>query len=263
MSGIIPPKITEYPLIRVCQPNCQSHSDCSHPGKRPVSSTNNPRQIGEIQQWVRSGGNYGIVPKSDNDLVILDSDSRQFSELVDENLPETFTVQTGSGSDHYFYRSKFSENTSLKIDGAEFGSVRSENWHVVGPNSVHPETGQEYRVTNETGLTWVPESDLTQFCRVLEAEISSREAGGRPAGPPPPSSRLKASDLSIEPSEEILGKLSFINSDEKRKEIGAVLRDNHPPRNVRVWACSFLYGAVGLRQKPDREAAESRSGLGD
>ncbi|MFB6186168.1 MAG: bifunctional DNA primase/polymerase [Halobacteriaceae archaeon] len=226
MSATVPTKIAEYPLIRVCQPNCQSHSDCSHPGKRPVSSTNNPRQIGEIHSWVRSGGNYGVVPKSSNDLAILDSDSQLFRDFVERRLPPTLTVQTGSGSHHFYYRSDASENTSLKIDGSEFGSIRTENWHVVGPHSVHPDTGREYQITNDTEITWLPKSKLNQFIRALRAEISRRED---PAAHPAPSSQQSASDLQNQPSQDILRKLSFINSAERRQQIGAVLENNHPP----------------------------------
>jgi len=249
----IPAQLEDYPLIRVCRPRCQSHTECRDAGKRPVSSTQDPEPLSKIRNWVRAGGNYGVVPKAKNSLVVLDSDSELFSRVVDEKLPPTFTVKTGSGNRHYYYRSGYAQNESVKIKSEEFGSVRSNNWHTVGPGSVHPDTGQEYTVEKTGALRWIPESDIAQFLRTLRTEVSREDGGGGGPAAAAPSSRQdrtqKASDLQIQPTQETLRTLQFINSQQKRTEIAQDLDHDHPPRQTRVWAGGFLYSAVGLTQQ--------------
>jgi hypothetical protein len=257
----IPEQLITQPLIRVCRPECRSHNDCSGAGKRPVTSTNNPRPIGEIRNWIRSGGNYGVVAKQNNDLVVLDSDSQLFTDLVRDELPETFTVRTGSGNYHFYFRSEVNINQSFKSGNSEFGSIRSDNWHTVGVGSVHPDTGEEYQTAIDTELNILSESDVQEFINSLENRLesqSSREDGGGGGGSV--FTDKKAEDLKIEPTEQTLRTLGFINSDSKRTQIAKVFDSEHPERQIRVWACSFLYSVVGLTQRQIekllRESAE-------
>jgi hypothetical protein len=258
----IPEQLITQPLIRVCRPECRSHNDCSGAGKRPVTSTNNPRPIGEIRNWIRSGGNYGVVAKQNNDLVVLDSDSQLFTDLVRDELPETFTVRTGSGNYHFYFRSEVNINQSFKSGNSEFGSIRSDNWHTVGVGSVHPDTGEEYQTAIDTELNILSESDVQEFINSLENRLesqSSREDGGGGGGGSVFTDK-KAEDLKIEPTEQTLRTLGFINSDSKRTQIAKVFDSEHPERQIRVWACSFLYSVVGLTQRQIekllRESAE-------
>ena len=260
MTGI-PAQLRTQPLIRVCRPECKSHQECTHAGKRPVTSTNNPRPIGEIRNWIRSGGNYGVVPKADNDLIVLDSDSQIFTELA-QDLPETYTVKTGSGNYHFYFYSEFNSNKSFKTQSSEFGSIRADNWHTVGANSVHPDTGEKYQTAIDTEINILSESDISQFINSLENRLesqSSREDGGG-GGSAAVFTTKTAEDLEIEPTEQTLRTLGFINSDSKRTQIAKVFDSEHPERQIRVWACSFLYSVVGLTQeqieKLLRESAE-------
>ena len=246
----IPDQLRQYPLVRVCRPDCRTHDDCTHPGKRPVGSTKRPNPVQEVRNWIRTGGNYGVIPTEENDLIILDSDSEVFTETVREHLSETFTVRTGSGNYHFYYRSNHGQNQSFKIESNEFGSIRSDRWHAVGPGSVHPETGEEYQVAVNTELSVLTQDSLSEFTETLQNRISGdydvKTGGGGGGGP-----RLhgqKASDLSTEPTEETLKVLGFINSDSRRKEVAKVIDADHPPRNTRVWASGFLYSVCGLRQ---------------
>jgi len=260
MTGI-PAQLRTQPLIRVCRPECKSHQNCTHAGKRPVTSTNNPRPIGEIRNWIKTGGNYGVVPKADNNLIVLDSDSQIFTELA-RDLPETYTVKTGSGNYHFYFYSEFNNNKSFKTQSSEFGSIRADNWHTVGTNSVHPDTGEKYQTAIDTEINILSKSDISQFINSLENRLesqSSREDGGG-GGSAAVFTTKTAEDLEIEPTEQTLRTLGFINSDEKRTQIAKVFDSEHPERQIRVWACSFLYSAVGLTQeqieKLLRESAE-------
>ena len=253
----IPEQLITQPLIRVCRPECKSHNNCSGAGKRPVTSTNNPRPIGEIRNWIRSGGNYGVVAKQSNDLVVLDSDSELFTELVRDELPETFTVRTGSGNYHFYFRSEVNINQSFKSQSSEFGSIRSDNWHTVGAGSVHPDTGDKYQVAIDTELNILSESDVQEFINSLENRLesqSSRKDGAAAAaaagldGNNQTGFNQTAEDLDVTPTGKTLRTLGFINSDSKRTQVAKVMDAEHPPRQTRVWACSFLHSVCGLTQ---------------
>jgi hypothetical protein len=247
---VIPSEIASYPLIRVCRPDCRSHSGCTDPGKRPVTSVNNPQSIPQIKNWIRSGGNYGIVPKSNNDLLILDSDSELFEKAVRDQLDSTFTIKTGSGNYHFYYRSNSTLNESIKDeDKTEFGSIRSENWHGVGPGSTHPETDQKYTVANGEKLAWVSSEDINNLYQSIHNQITAGEDGPRGAAPPSsPSKQYQkhAKDLETELTQKTLNGLGFIKSDSHRKRVAKVIDHDHPPRHIRVWMGGFLYSSCGL-----------------
>jgi hypothetical protein len=258
---MIPEQVRQYPLIKVCRPNCRlnSHGDCSHPGKRPARSTNHDRPITEIRRWIEQGGNYGIVPRSENDLLILDSDSDLFAQLVRRDLPDTFTVKTGSGNHHFYYNSPYSGNQTFKDGSDEFGSIRTDNWHCVGPGSIHPETGQEYTVYRDKPVTPIPEAQLSDFVEKVRSTELRREDGGGGGGGSSRSVKT-ASDLQIEPTKETLKALEFINSNSRRSQVARVFDHHHPPRHIRVWAGGFLHSVCGLTQRQMERLLREQAG---
>jgi hypothetical protein len=258
---MIPEQVRQYPLIKVCRPNCRlnSHGDCSHPGKRPARSTNHDRPITEIRRWIEQGGNYGIVPRSENDLLILDSDSDLFAQLVRRDLPDTFTVKTGSGNHHFYYNSPYSGNQTFKDGSDEFGSIRTDNWHCVGPGSIHPETGQEYTVYRDKPVTPIPEAQLSDFVEKVRSTELRREDGGGGGGGSSRSVKT-ASDLQIEPTKETLKALEFINSNSRRSQVARVFDHHHPPRHIRVWAGGFLHSVCGLTQRQIERLLREQAG---
>ena len=94
MEPQIPPQVKEYSLTRLCcLGECQSHNgDCSC-GKRPVVSVEEADPINRIKSWINEGGNYGVVARSNDDLVIFDSDSAEFSDLLKTGLPLAYTFE--------------------------------------------------------------------------------------------------------------------------------------------------------------------------
>jgi hypothetical protein len=255
----VPDQLREYPLIRVCHPDCKvsSHGDCNSPGKRPVTDIHSDKILREIRSWQRIGGNYGVVARDNSDLVILDSDSEQFTNTVRSELPQTFTVKTGSGSYHYYFRSDYSQNQNIRDSDGELGSIRASNYQAVGPSSVHPETREKYRVYRDTDITLIPKEQISDFLTVLDSRIN-REDGGGGGGRSSRqiSSTKKAQDLEIKPTQETLASLDFINSAEIRDSIGKVIDHDHPPRQARVWACSWLHSVGGLRENQLRRLLE-------
>ena len=234
---MIPDQLQNYPLIRVCRPSCRSHNNCSNEGKRPVTSTKDENPINRIKSWINRGGNYGTVARSDNDLVIFDSDSERFSKLLSENLPMTFRVESG-GSGHgqhwYFRCATATRQTGWKEPE---GSVRVDNWHAVGPGSIHPNTGEKYTVIDDVEIATVTQSKLDGVCEILD-DLSSenvQSGGGGDLGGSPPSSH----------SEAVLSDLNFIRRDDRRSEISEILTTDSE-HSRRVWMVGWLHAAAGL-----------------
>lgn len=232
---MIPEKLQQYPLIRVCRPDCDSHSDCNKPGKRPVRSVNHDESASRIQEWRESGGNYGIVARDSNNLVIFDSDSEKFSTLLEDHLPETFTVQSGGaghGRHYYFSCNEAERQTGWKEPE---GSVRVANWHCVGPGSVHPDTGNHYKIIDGNDIAKVSQSQLTALYDILD-DLDGVKSGGGGSGPAAaPSSHLHS----------IPEELDFIRREDKRREIAEILKTDSR-HDQRVWMVGWLHGAAGL-----------------
>jgi hypothetical protein len=258
----VPSRLRDYPLIRVCRPNCRSHNDCSSPGKRPNKAVDNNVPYLEIKRWLNQGGNYGVVAREANDLVIFDSDSSRFEKILKNRLPRTFTVRSGGGGKHYYYRSpEISTNRDWKEPG---GSIRSTSWHCVGPGSTHADTENQYRVIRDQAIQPVPEGAVAKLISQFDGFKSKSVktgGGGRSGGGGGGSSRSeKASDLQIEPTKETLKALGFINSDSRRSQVARVLDHHHPPRHIRVWAGGFLHSVCGLTQRQIERLLKERAG---
>mgnify|MGYP002760252099 FL=1 len=149
--------------------------------KRPTESTKGPYYgIGdsELLDHCENGGNLGLVLNDSNDLVVLDSDSVKFSNRVEKLLPETLTVRSGSGGKHYYFRSDYSRNRVLTESGKELGSIRSDNWMVVLPPSVHP-NGESYKWCNSAPVADLNTGELDGLIsEFTDSEVSQHSGGG-------------------------------------------------------------------------------------
>lgn len=148
--------------------------------KRPTQSTKGPYyklDDPELLNHCKNGGNLGLVLTDSDDLVVLDSDSVKFSNKVKELLPETLTVRSGSGGKHYYFRSDYSRNRVLTESTKELGSVRSDNWMVVLPPSIHP-NGESYEWHNSKPVANLNSGELeVLISEFTESDIQHRSAG--------------------------------------------------------------------------------------
>jgi hypothetical protein len=126
-------------------------------GKKPASSIKNwtvfarqqpPR--GLVAHWLRSGimrAGIGLIGGAvSGGLVLLDVDSMAACaefEATFPNLVDTLTVRSGSGrgKHYYFYAHRLPGNAYR--GGVE---LRCTGAYVVAPPSIHPVSGQPYRV---------------------------------------------------------------------------------------------------------------------
>lgn len=165
---MIPPEIRRYPLIFVEKNQ-----------KSPKTSPEDHKTVQQIEPWYKANGNYGVCATESNDLVICDSDSEEFSKLLEEFLPETFVVRSGGGGKHYYFSCDRLEANRKWADPE--GSIRSNNWYVVGPGSVHP-SGSQYQVLENREIASVSIKTFERLIRKLDGESANTAGGAAAAG---------------------------------------------------------------------------------
>lgn len=107
----------------------------------------------EIDLWFRMwpDANIGIVTGKISGLTVVDVEAGgQF------NFPRTFTVATGGGGRHFYY--KYQEGVDNKARILELTDIRGEGGYVVASPSIHS-SGNKYQVIDDYALTDFP-SDL-------------------------------------------------------------------------------------------------------
>jgi len=101
-----------------------------------------------IIDWIANGNNYGCCGGFGG-LVILDLDNMDFVYEIEDLLPSTFTVETGSSKRHYYFEVDNPEKIILDKDGKHIGEIQGAGAQCVGPGSIHPVTKKEYKVIND------------------------------------------------------------------------------------------------------------------
>jgi hypothetical protein len=229
---MIPTRLLSEPLLRV-KPR----------SKDPVDDAYAVESVGDIEQWVAGGGNAAIA-LAETDVVVVDVDTRPVAWAAIELLPETFTVETGSGWYHLYYRcDDWTQNTTLDGDS----SVRSDGWIAVVPPSTHPDGGR-YTVHRDRPMAEIDESQL----RRLVDRFDDDSDGEHPDPDPNPDSDPDGGHVDgehVDGDRDDLGELDeLIQHDGYRQEVREVLHDRRAGHDRRVWLAGFLCDAVGLSE---------------
>jgi hypothetical protein len=163
---MIPDQLSEgRRLIKIHPPE----ADCNHPGKEPIgSATDGPfYTASEIENWVKNGGNVGRALI--DDTIVFDVDSEELAATLREMLPSTFVVQTGTGGEHWYYRSSWDTNRQLNKDSKDLGSIRASGWQVITPPSRHP-NGDRYQVLNDEEITSIGDQAIEAVLESLDQQ---------------------------------------------------------------------------------------------
>ncbi|WP_019177682.1 bifunctional DNA primase/polymerase [Methanomassiliicoccus luminyensis] len=111
----------------------------------------------KLSKHLGKDGNYGILCGIKG-LAVIDADSPEVATAVEESLPLTFTVQTGRGGRHFYYRcADLPGPLRLARPGdakGTIGDVQSTGKQVIGPGSVHP-NGNAYTVLKDLPIASV------------------------------------------------------------------------------------------------------------
>ncbi len=128
----------------------------------------------QLEEWLGVGGNYGVV--GGFGLVIVDTDIEELKRIVQEKLPETFTVESpGSGGWHCYFHCSLENPIRLRDkEGENIGDIQGPHKQVVGPNSKHP-NGGTYQIIKDVPLAQVTRDQLVEAFKdyvVPDKEIS-------------------------------------------------------------------------------------------
>lgn len=116
---------------------------------------NIPYSFEDIKPWFDAGNNYGVLGGY-GELIIIDADKPEISEIVKSKLPNTFTVQTPRCGHHYYFFCKEVNSKVVLIKNKEhYGEIISKGSQVVGAGSIHPDTKTAYKVTNDIGIATI------------------------------------------------------------------------------------------------------------
>jgi len=116
---------------------------------------------GRVRQWWQRhpDANLGLTTGGDAGIWVLDVDVHDPSKnglvsmagLEDEHgeLPDTLTIRTGSGGLHLYWAMPQGRDIRNRTAVAPGIDVRGTGGYVVAPPSIHPDTGEQYRVPDE------------------------------------------------------------------------------------------------------------------
>lgn len=128
-----------------------------------------------VREWVKDGGNYGILTGRASNLAVIDIDNHNgvdgsknldnFLETYDIELPDTLTVLTPSGGMHLYYNlpdnyneTQFIQNHK-QLEGVDF---QTHGRYVVGHGSQID--GKKYEIINNVNsLSDLPKKWLDMF----------------------------------------------------------------------------------------------------
>jgi len=171
-------------LLKIYSPE----ADCKQPGKQPIGSTKTgpfySSSDSKLLSHIQNGGNVGKALKGP--LVVFDVDHEEFASELSSRLPPTFIVESG-GSDfgqHWYYHCpEWAENRQFTSQGTDYGSLRTGNWQVVIPPSVHPESGDRYQVHSDKLVSSVGAHEIENLIsEISEGKTANTTGGGGGAG---------------------------------------------------------------------------------
>jgi putative DNA primase/helicase len=154
--------------------------------------------IGPIRKHAAAGGNLGVRTGKQSTCFVLDVDPRNGGDeslalLVEKYgaLPATYTVRSGGGGWHFYFRLpdfEVASGTNVLGPGLD---IKGEHSYVVAPGSVHARTGALYEVTRDAAIA-PPPPWLVELLRhrrnsksARSQRVGSAEAPSKVAQPDP------------------------------------------------------------------------------
>lgn len=141
---------------------------------------NRPYSYLEIQGWVGQGNNFGVQGGYGR-LVMLDADTPEIIVIANTKLPKTFTVKSGKGFHFYYYCDGIEKKIILKKDTTvkkddHFGEIIAKGSQVVGPGSIHPDTGAAYQVVEDVEIATISrEQILSELVEYIPHELPKED----------------------------------------------------------------------------------------
>lgn len=167
--------LNKYPRLRYCK--------IRRGTKKPFEQdwTNKPYKWEEIEEFTKES-NYGVLC-GHGDLAVIDSDNPELQKQIEEKLPKTLRIKTGSGGIHnYFFiphlKKKIILTTDLTGREVHWGEVQSYGTQVVGPGSTHP-NGKQYEIIEREPIKTLTEEELLSAILPFMKQIQEIEQSSK------------------------------------------------------------------------------------
>ena len=192
----------------------------------------------------------------------VESDTADAMKIYEEKTRKkinTFTVESSPGRTHMYLRhTPYSVGLQKNIPENTAGgfSLRTKNYYVAGPGSVHPKTQQPYRVTNDAPIADVPD-DFVDFVVSRAAEVSGESATSFFKDPRKQNASPSGPVVNEEPPRVFPKKGP--KTDEELDHIADAFIDHHVPSGVVEHGGhdNFLHSLAGkLREEGGRARAD-------
>lgn len=128
----------------------------------------------EFLQYLKATTGYAVLTGV-GDLVVVESDSKTISDLVENNFKSTFTVCSRENQPYrkHFYFIIKDINQAIPLgddkDGNHLGEIQSGRALVTGAPSIHAVTGEPYKVVVDEPIRELSKKD---FLKVFQSYVS-------------------------------------------------------------------------------------------
>jgi len=132
----------------------------------------------EFEEYLDKCSGYGILGGYGK-LAIIDCDDDAAELAIKDKLPDTFTVRTGSGGCHLYYIiPDMTKKIVMKNNGKHYGEVQFTGTYVVGPGSIHPDTGNTYEVETDKAIKTITKKELLEAINPFVTSIEQSVFNG-------------------------------------------------------------------------------------
>ncbi len=145
-------------------------------------ATTDPAQIAQWGQDYPEANVASVAKAELGGVWFFDADRAglvdQIESQTGHKIPATFMVRSQQSKGHYYFRQNAASiamgNRQASDENGELWSARVSDRYVVGPLSLHPDTGKQYEVINDAPIVEAPQW-LIDFCMQNDAKAEKAE----------------------------------------------------------------------------------------
>lgn len=197
--------------------------NCERPAKHPACnwSSSNTIDKRKIDQWWNKDSdhlyNIGIATGKASGITVVDIDAgnnglESWAQICNENnIPDTYTVKTGGGGYHLYFKYQAGIKTGTNLLGQGI-DIRNDGGYIIAPPSLH-KSGNRYEIEGEIPLN----IQLAEW-----PECLSKIYNLKPNLKPNIKNTTKKGDLSLKKAEKLL---TYIEADDYQTwlNVGVIL----------------------------------------
>ena len=249
-----------FPVHTLIDGHCSCGKiNCERPAKHPATSWSTAATIDKrkIDTWWNKNSEYvyniGIATGKASGITVVDIDAgsgglETWAQICAENdIPDTFTVQTGGGGYHLYFKYTNGIKTGTNLLGTGI-DIRNDGGYIIAPPSLH-KSGKRYAIDGDVPVN-IP---LAEWPDCLTKIYNLK-----PNLKPNAKNETKKGDLTLKKAEKLL---EYIEADDYQTwlNVGVILgrefdRSDEAWALYNSWADKYDGKIDGLRNKKMQEA---------